>query len=428
MPLPYSAVQTALETSSFEAIALRMRCLMLRNIAGTEYRFVDPYDASITAEPGCIIASPSYPEGDPNTTQDYVHNWTRDAALTAMELEAQGLATDDFAGDYVAFAALCQQRARDAAKFDYACFNVDGNLRTIPRWSCQSDGPALQTLAVIALWGRLDPPARAQAEQLVNANLDFLLHAYRDDTTTPWEERSGGCFFARSVQRRCFDAIRTNTAGIDVPDGIDEAIGWLDDALAAHWDEGAGCYLTLEPRSDGYDPNIDIVLAALYGSIETTDPKLLATAAKLHEQWSPGGAFAYEINASDADRGIGPLLGRYPTDHYDGDGDHTGDGHPWALCTCAFAELCHRVAADVDAGRAPTTDPLAAPFFARVGGSAGELREAGDRMLRAVVFHSDHLELSEQFARDTGFEKSVRNLTWSYSSFLAAVRARAAAA
>jgi glucoamylase len=422
MPLQYSAVQTALAASSFDAIARRMRCLMLRNVAGAEYRFVDPYDANISAEPGCIIASPSYPEGDPNTTQDYVHNWTRDAALTAIELEKQELATDEFARDYVAFAALCQQRADEAGKFDYACFNVDGTLRTLPPWSCQSDGPALQTLAVMALWDRLDDAGRARAEALVAANLEFLLGAYEKKTTSLWEERSGGSFFARSVQRRCFEAIKTHALRGALPvEAFDEPIAWLDEKLAEHWDATLGCYRSFDPDDDvrDYDPNIDVVLAALYGAIPTTDPRLLATAAKLHRQWSAGGAFAYGINVGDGrDRGIGPLFGRYPKDHYDGDGDHTGDGHPWALCTCAFAELCYRVAG------APTDDPLAADFFAQVGASPDELRAAGDRMLQAVVFHSDHLELSEQFDRETGFEKSVRNLTWSYSAFLSAVRAR----
>ena len=56
---------------------------------------------------------------------------------------------------------------------------------------------------------------------------------------------------------------------------------------------------------------------------------------------------------------------------------------------------------------------------------AAALTGAGDAMLRAVVFHSDHLELSEQFDGTTGYEKSVRNLTWSYAAFLSAVRARA---
>jgi glucoamylase len=49
-------------------------------------------------------------------------------------------------------------------------------------------------------------------------------------------------------------------------------------------------------------------------------------------------------------------------------------------------------------------------------------------MLQAVVYHSDHFELSEQFDAVTGFEKSVSNLSWSYAAFLSAVRARSAAA
>jgi len=52
------------------------------------------------------------------------------------------------------------------------------------------------------------------------------------------------------------------------------------------------------------------------------------------------------------------------------------------------------------------------------------LRDAGDKMLDSVVYHSNHLELSEQFDKSTGFEKSVENLTWSYSAFLNALRAR----
>ena len=53
---------------------------------------------------------------------------------------------------------------------------------------------------------------------------------------------------------------------------------------------------------------------------------------------------------------------------------------------------------------------------------------AVDRMLQAVIFHSDNLELSEQFDATTGYEKSVSNLSWSYAAFLSAVRARNATA
>ena len=42
----------------------------------------------------------------------------------------------------------------------------------------------------------------------------------------------------------------------------------------------------------------------------------------------------------------------------------------------------------------------------------------------AAAFHSDNLELSEQFDATTGYQKSVSNLSWCYASFLSAVRAR----
>jgi glucoamylase len=58
--------------------------------------------------------------------------------------------------------------------------------------------------------------------------------------------------------------------------------------------------------------------------------------------------------------------------------------------------------------------------------AAAALQAAGDQMLQAVIFHSDNLELSEQFDATTGYEKSVSNLSWSYASFLSAVRATTA--
>jgi glucoamylase len=77
------------------------------------------------------------------------------------------------------------------------------------------------------------------------------------------------------------------------------------------------------------------------------------------------------------------------------------------------------------------SDALAIEFLGQVKiapeNSAAEvssaLRNAGDRMMQALVFHSDNLQLSEQFDRDRGFERSLPNLTWSYASFLSAVRA-----
>ncbi len=107
-------------------------------------------------------------------------------------------------------------------------------------------------------------------------------------------------------------------------------------------------------------------------------------------------------------------------------------GHPWPVCTATFAQLYYDLAVAVGQGHEVLTDPLSANFFAQVGidgatspdATAHRLRKAGDSMLRAVAYHSDHLELSEQFDASTGYQKSVQNLTWSYAAFLSAVRAR----
>ena len=110
--------------------------------------------------------------------------------------------------------------------------------------------------------------------------------------------------------------------------------------------------------------------------------------------------------------------------------------HPWALTTANFAELYYRVAAKILSSRTVPADSLSAPFLAQVGvtsataplDAATALRSAGDAMLGAIIYHSDHFELSEQFDAFTGYEKSVSNLSWSYAAYLSAARARATTA
>jgi glucoamylase len=307
----------------------------------------------------------------------------------------------------------------------------------------------LQSITILAAFDQLDPGSQKLAIDLVNSNTAFLLDVYKDPTTNLWEEHSGFSFFARSAQLRCFEEIQASTvADIDKPAELRPAIKWLSQALAGHWDGSKYVSLMADPGNgtppspqnpvvSGYDPNIDIVQSAVYGAIPVTDTKLLATAAQLRSQWEEGGIAFYPINKADKENfGIGPLFGRYPGDVYDGDTAHPVlGGHPWALSTCNVAELHYRLAAEIRSSRKVPLDNLSAPFFAQSGidsstapaAAAAALVATGDAMVRAVVYHSDHLELSEQFDGTTGYERSVRNLTWSYAAYLSAARARAQA-
>lgn len=435
----YSLSQFAVDDIDLQTIAQHMYPLMLRNISGAGFLFCDPSNPQAYSLPGCVLASPSFPAAQPGVDQDYVYNWVRDAAIAAMEVAAAEPPARPGGGaqtliDYVTFAQTCQTNAAQAGEPTLACFTIEGGLRA---WSNQSDGPALQTLAILDLYGQLDQPTQAVALAVANANVALLMQVYQQPTVNLWEEVTGFSFFARAAQLRCLTAVQSNTIGLQVPANIGDAVAWLTTALEAHWN--GSCYVSIlepkDPRS-GYDPNIDIVSASVYGAIAFTDTKLLATAAQIRNQFSDASsANVYPINLADAKLGIGPLMGRYPGDTYDGDSADSAADHPWALCTANLAELYYGLANAISAGAAIPYDDFSSSFFGQVGVASGAassdaataLRSAGDAMLQAIVYHSDNLLLSEQFDAATGYEKSVRNLTWSYAAFLSAVRRRNAA-
>jgi glucoamylase len=429
----------ALETG-LEATAEHMFSLMLRNAASEGFQFTDPADPSKFSRPGCIIAAPSYPAGQPGVDQDYVFNWMRDAAITAMEIAAARMPARPGSGvqaliDYVHFAKFCQDNATPTLA--HACYTIEGYSRP---WTEQADGPALQTVALLQAFAQLDQPAQAVAREVVGKNLDFILGHYLEPTFNVWEEHLGYSFFARAAQLRCLRAVAANTVGIAVPGGIGDVISWLETALQGHWN--GTCYLSVLAQSDsgpvpvtgGYDPNIDIVLATVYGGIAFTDTRMLATAAQLRFQWAHSSSpVVYPINVTDAHLGMGPLMGRYPGDTYDGDlHDPVPGGHPWAMCTAAFAELYYQLARDITRTQSVPHDELSSEFFGQVGIGPDTsptdavilLHNAADAMLQAIIYHSSDLELSEQFDGTSGYEKSVRDLTWSYAAFLSAARAK----
>ena len=454
---PRSSVQNSFAPGAVDlpSLAPIMFTFMFRNIASDGFVFSDPQspgDISRDSKPGCVIAAPSFPADTPGIDEDYVFNWVRDGAITAMEVAKADLPTRpggtvQTLNDYVQFADLCHSNAQPPVTKGHACFNIAGDVRP---WTEQNDGPALQSITILAAYDQLDSGIQKRAVDLVNANVAYLLGVYQGPTTNLWEEHSGYSFFARSAQLRCFEEIQASTiAGIDKPAGLQPAIDWLRQALAGHWDGEKYVSMMADPGNgappsphnpvvSGYDPNIDIVQSAVYGAVPVTDTKLLATAAQLRSQWEEGGIAFYPVNKADKENfGIGPLFGRYPGDVYDGDASHPVlGGHPWALSTCNVAELHYKLAAEIKSSGKVPVDDLSAPFFAQSGidastapaAAAAALTATGDAMVRAVIYHSDNLELSEQFDGTTGFERSVHDLTWSYAAYLSAMRARAAAA
>ena len=93
--------------------------------------------AAVLSQPGCILASPSFPNSTTHLNQDYVYNWTRDSAIVAVELAAGPLPTSQPLIDYVQFAQTCQNSASGIGHFERASFLINGTARDT---SDQADG------------------------------------------------------------------------------------------------------------------------------------------------------------------------------------------------------------------------------------------------------------------------------------------------
>ena len=419
---------------------------MLRNIATPGFQIADHNQPPYFSNPGCVLASPSWPSYPGNVatiSEDYVFNWTRDAAITVSAVLGQvpalvpAEASTEILRDYVNFASNCQAQGGDIGQAKYT--PEAGGTGAVD----ESDGPALRVLTV--LQGLAVLGASPATTSVINADLTYLLNnsRYQQPTVTHWEDTFGQSIFARAVQLRCFNQVISAGAPFSAAPAAtaQAAVDWLEGQIPQHWSGSNNWYvsvldaerLTGDPAAP-YDPSVDPILACVYGDgIPCTDPRLLSTAAQVRGQWAAGGASAYPINDADAAIGIGPLIGRYLGDQYDGESLTSNTGHPWAVCTCAFAQLYYELAGSINGGSPVPSGPLATTFLTQVGtaGTAppatvvSKLQAAGDSMLNAVVYHSNNLELSEQFDQQTGFERSVSNLTWSYAAFLLAIGARA---
>jgi glucoamylase len=86
--LQYSLVKPAVTQTDPAALAPYMFWLLFRNLGSDGLVFEDPVNTGVISRPGCVLAAPAWENSVTHVTQDYVYNWTRDAAIVAIELAA----------------------------------------------------------------------------------------------------------------------------------------------------------------------------------------------------------------------------------------------------------------------------------------------------------------------------------------------------
>jgi len=451
---------------------------MLRNIATEKNVFIKVVDGQqITSIPGAVIAAPAS-EGL-SFIQDYQFHWTRDAAITmaavlALYVRARTSTEKDllrpYLLNYLSFLKVTQSQPNynNLNILGEPKFNINGTLWTGPWGRPQDDGAGLVATVLIQLarvfiqekqeGSLIDGIYHPTDRCLLKPNLEYIANNWSQSSVGVWEEVRGSHFFRLCVQRRALyaGAELANQLG-DSKAGLYyiEQAKRLEVLMTQHWTEQMGYYREVMADSDyrGGGLNITAIMGLVYGrTSKIGDPFSVMATRSMSSAYFVRDGFEhlYKINLELQQTCCnGPLIGRYQNDYYDG--DESLYGNPWFLTTNNFAEYYYVVADSLLRAGTIGTTFMEVQFFRQLlpglklvenqvisyqhdrelfDTIIGGLVQNADRLLSAVkMFAATYedgstLHLSEQVDRQGGQQKSVPDLTWSYSSTISALLAR----
>lgn len=371
---------------------------------------------------GVVVASPSKKE------PDYFFHWVRDAALVMEVVRSHDLTTPEtqrrLLEEFVRFSRK-NQLSDAPSGLGEPKFHVDGRPYVGPWGRPQNDGPALRAL-VMSRWAKTllasgersyveDFLYRAEipAHTLIKADLEYVAHHWRQTSFDLWEEVRGHNFYTLVVQHQSLQE------GADLARvmGDEEAAFWYEKQsnliakkLTFFWNADKQRIVATIDRDGGANYknsglDTSVLLAFLHtrsshGSqsvMSLNDPKLVSTLRQIRQSFEA----IYSVNKNHKD--MAPAIGRYPEDIY-------YRGNPWVLTTAAYAEYYYLLASE-----SWSLDEIKANIA------------KGDAYLKRIRFHTpEDGAWAEQIDRNSGYMLSARDLTWSYASFLTALKAREA--
>jgi len=349
-------------------------------------------------------------------------------------------------GDFVTFSSMLQHSAAPYG-FGETRFNANGSIdrSTWPR--PQFDGPALRALALLDYLERagaaLDAQAVATAEAVVRSDLDATATHYSDKGFDLWEYSRGFHFYTRMVQEGALLKGQGYFKDRAKPEW-QQAADALRSQLNHHWHAEFGTIgddLSAGPSTDPSGKPVDDSVSAF-----STSAVLAVNHADLWRQgfddldgrvwsslWKQQDYFRNNF-PFNANRGLGPGIGRGPDDDYYG-------GNAFFFLTAAFAEHDFRVASRLmqqkgallaDGSRLPTLRHVlqadvkeGTEFVLPSMELADAFAREGEAFLQTIldVIPPDG-SMSEQFSKENGSPASAKDLSWSYASVLTAVLAR----
>ncbi|WWD04499.1 hypothetical protein V865_002569 [Kwoniella europaea PYCC6329] len=367
-------------------------------------------------------------------------------------------------------------------------FQIDGSPFLGDWGRPQRDGPALRTLTLIPyahfLLDRGYPADRSYVKKnlynpdkikrsgiVIKNDLEEVAHGWWKGGFDLWEEVNGHHFFTLIV------SLRALQAGSSLADRLNDsgAQGYyskqaelIGQKLETFWNDGKEYYLSsisslnlddedstriILPEREWSDCSLPLALihAGDHIDLDTyqhsnyteigfgpTDPKVISTIYRYTRSFDG----LYKINNNKRSWTQGWALGRYREDVYDGVGK--SKGNPWHICTNAIAQSLYLIEqrhneqgyiepteitdnfwTELMTERINKDDKRVEFGERKFDLAMRRLREVGDSFLNVSRNAMEQGErMSEQIGRDDGKPIGARDLTWSYSSYLSAVKAR----
>ncbi|KAJ3075042.1 glycoside hydrolase 15 protein [Quaeritorhiza haematococci] len=426
--------------------------------------------------PGTVVAATS------KQNPPYFFHWTRDAALTldvVVKLYKETKSAEEAARYEKVlwdFAALSrrQQRERGCQPFvrdqcealggpGEVKYNPDGSLFVGPWGRLQNDGPALRASTLIRFamvylekGGDINLvrqrlyDSKLPSDTAVKVDLEYVANVWRNKNFDLWEEIPAQHFFTRMVQRRALiegAAFAKMLGDNGAANFYAQQSKELEKVIDSHWDNNRGYINEMLETPDYYKRegrNVATVLAVIHGYnfdgfYAPTSDRVLASVEKLRQDFEREYRIAGAVRTDEKGLALGTPFGRYKEDVYDGSQGAPGQatrGNPWFLATLAVAEMYFMAIEEYTKSGSITVTPLSLPFFQGIKanvaagatyakGSAefdnviAALAQSADALIRRVKFHvGPSRRMAEQYSRDSGFQLSAENLTWSYASVL----------
>lgn len=396
-------------------------------------------------DPGAVIASPE------NKAPDYYFHWVRDSALIVDSLnrlipKVEGTATQERLHQYFAdFSRFSEklQNTKSQYKDGEVRFLVDGGVDNSEWPRPQHDGPALRALALMHYLEsnekKIPGKTVAQMRKVIRRDLASVVRHYNDKGFDLWEYSNGFHFYTRMVQ---LSALERGQRFFGPNLQWKGAAGSLRRKLDRHWSEKQGVILFNDglATDDKGKPiprwetrhDTSVALAVNHAALEgdgygNLDPRIWTTLEKLENYFRTD----FPVNKN---RQLGPAVGRHPGDGYYG-------GNAFFFLTSAFSEHNLRIAREFENGKGTfVADAKRLPTLRRVLGREvkegevftlpnKELAQAftrnGEAFLETMLdsIPADGM-VAEQLNKVDGSPASARDLSWSYTSILAAMLQR----